>query len=95
MVILPQYTDPCTVLSHEPALLDPGRSNRCARPRGGGDQGRQAGLAAGYFLQRAGVGFRILEVAETVGASWQSSRDSALLSFVGADARRLVAELTA
>src|SRR6185295_3702558 len=32
--------------------------------------GGQAGLAAGYHLQRAGLSFRILEGAPDVGGSW-------------------------
>jgi putative flavoprotein involved in K+ transport len=39
----------------------------------------QAGLAAGYHLQRAGLGFQILERASETGGSWPSYYDSLTL----------------
>lgn len=36
----------------------------------------QAGLAVGYYLQQAGVDFRILEAAETIGAAWAGRWES-------------------
>jgi putative flavoprotein involved in K+ transport len=36
----------------------------------------QAGLAAGYYLQRAGVRFTLLDAADQVGAAWQGRWDS-------------------
>jgi putative flavoprotein involved in K+ transport len=38
--------------------------------------GGQAGLAAGYYLQRTGLSFAILEGAATVGGSWPHYYDS-------------------
>ena len=36
----------------------------------------QAGLAAGYYLKRAGVRFTLLDAADEVGAAWQHRWDS-------------------
>ena len=36
----------------------------------------QAGLAAGYYLKRAGLRFALLDAAEDIGASWQQRWDS-------------------
>jgi putative flavoprotein involved in K+ transport len=36
----------------------------------------QAGLAAGYYLQRAGVHFALLDAAEEIGAAWKQRWDS-------------------
>jgi putative flavoprotein involved in K+ transport len=36
----------------------------------------QAGLAAGYYLQRAGVRFALLDAGEEVGAAWKNRWDS-------------------
>ena len=36
----------------------------------------QAGLAAGYFLSRAGLRFTLLDAGEAVGASWRNRWDS-------------------
>ena len=36
----------------------------------------QAGLAAAYYLQKHGVGFRVLEAAPAVGAAWAARYDS-------------------
>ena len=41
--------------------------------------GGQAGLAAGFFLQRAGLDFRILDAAARTGDSWRSRYDSLVL----------------
>lgn len=41
--------------------------------------GGQAGLAAGYYLQRQGVDFRILDANARTGDSWRSRYDSLVL----------------
>ena len=38
--------------------------------------GGQAGLAAGYWLRRAGLRFEILDAGEEIGASWRARWDS-------------------
>ena len=39
----------------------------------------QAGLAAGYFLQRAGVSFSLFDRAHRLGDSWRHRYDSLVL----------------
>jgi putative flavoprotein involved in K+ transport len=49
--------------------------------------GGQAGLAAGYHLQRRGIDFRIVEADERIGDVWRRRYDSLLLySLAGYDA---------
>jgi putative flavoprotein involved in K+ transport len=36
----------------------------------------QAGLAAGYYLQRAGLRFALLDAGEEIGAAWKDRWDS-------------------
>src|SRR3954452_6884073 len=45
--------------------------------------GGQAGLAAGYYLKRAGIQFLILDGGERVGHSWRERWDSLELFTVG------------
>ncbi len=41
--------------------------------------GGQAGLAAGYFLRRSGLGFAILDAGEAPGGAWRQAWDSLTL----------------
>lgn len=45
--------------------------------------GGQAGLAAGYYLKRAGIPFVILDAGERVGDSWRRRWDSLELFTAG------------
>ncbi len=51
------------------------------RPRGGTGGGGQSGLAVGYFLRRAGIGFEILDASDRPGGAWPAAWESLRLFF--------------